>query len=68
MQKKALAISLIIDGKIIKDNLKKINKNIDWLLKDISSKNYSLNDIMLCTYDKKLTYYLDDNSFDYHNN
>ena len=68
VQKKALAISLIIDGKIIKDNLKKINKNIDWLLKDISSKNYSLNDIMLCTYDKKLTYYLDDNSFDYHNN
>ena len=56
----SLNTSVIIDGKILKDNLKKFNKTEDWLYKEIKKGKYELKDIMLCTIDsnQKLTYYL----------
>ena len=56
----SLNTSIIIDGKILKDNLKKFNKTEDWLYKEIKKGKYELKDIMLCTIDsnQKLTYYL----------
>lgn len=48
---KGLVYNLIIDGTIIKDNLKKINKTEKWLLKQIKIQGKSLEDIILLTID-----------------
>lgn len=50
----------IIDGKIMKDNLKLINKNEYWLIKEIKKqKNTDISKILLCTVDNnyKITIY-----------
>lgn len=51
-------ISLIIDGKILKDNLFSINKNLDWINKKICDNNLILNDINYAYYKKNQIYFI----------
>ena len=51
-------ISLIIDGKIIKDNLFSINKSIEWLEKRISDNNLELNNINYAYFKNKEVYFI----------
>lgn len=45
--------NVIIDGRIMKDNLKSTGKNITWLEKQLAKKNINnISRIMLATYDK----------------
>ena len=62
VQKNCLSAAIIIDGKILKHNLKKFDRETDWLLKEIKKQKYELKDIMLCTIDEdeKLTYFIND--------
>ena len=54
VDKSALVSNLIIDRKIMKDNLKYIGKDEVWLLKRLYSLGYkSLDNILLVTYDNK---------------
>ena len=55
---KGLCANVIIDGKIMDDNLNKINKSLNWLQNQI--KNYDLSKILLATVDNhgKLRIYL----------
>lgn len=58
----SILANVIIDGKILSENLKYINKNKEWLLHELKVKGYSdLNKILLCTIskDEKVTVYLD---------
>lgn len=57
-----LTAPIIIDGKILKNILKKYNKTTDWLINDIKKNKYVLKDIMLCTIDQKdnLNYFMND--------
>lgn len=61
-----LYASVIIDGKILKQNLKKMGKSVEWLKKEMKKKKYQLKDIMLCTLDEEdnLQYYLNDEEID----
>ena len=44
----------IIDGKIMKNNLKSIGKDINWLKREIKKSNYcDISKILLCTIDNK---------------
>ena len=48
-----LPISLIQDGKIIKNNLKLINKNEEWLLNILKSNHIdNLKDVLICVLDE----------------
>ncbi len=50
--KKGLCANVIIDGKLIKKNLKNINKDDAWLMKNLKIKGYeNLDDILLATVD-----------------
>ena len=62
VHKNILNASIIIDGKIIKQNLNKMGKTIDWIEKEVKHSKYKKKDIMLCTLDEedKLTYYIND--------
>ncbi len=53
--KQELKIEVIIDGRIIENNLKALNKDVKWLLE--KTKKYDINNILLATLDKddKLT-------------
>lgn len=51
-------ISLIIDGKVIDDNLKCIKKDDFWLEKEISNNNLSLKDINYAFYKDYKIYFL----------
>ena len=51
-QKQSLCANVIIDGKIMKNNLKFINKDEKWLKKELKIKGYKdLNNILLATVD-----------------
>lgn len=56
----SLCANVIIDGNIMKNNLKNMNKNIEWLNKQLKIKGYKdLDNILLATLDKneKFTVY-----------
>ena len=58
--KQGLCSNVIIDAKIMFDNLKKCGKNKDWLTKELKIKGYKdLSQILLATVDinEKLTVY-----------
>lgn len=44
---------LVIDGKIMSENLKKIGKNYVWLKKQVNKFNYNPEDALIVTYDGK---------------
>lgn len=44
---------LVIDGKIMSENLKKIGKNYFWLKKQVNKFNYNPEDALIVTYDGK---------------
>lgn len=48
-----LVYNIIIDGIIIKENLKNINKNEKWLLRELKTKGKHLEEIILFTIDKQ---------------
>lgn len=51
-EKQGLYANIIIDSKIMLNNLKNMNKNKDWLLKELKIKGYnSLENILLATLD-----------------
>lgn len=50
---KGLVYNLIIDGIIIKDNLKNTNKTEKWLNKELKIRGKNLNDIILFTIDNE---------------
>ena len=53
-QKPSLCANVIIDGKIMKNNLKFVNKDEKWLKKELKVKGYeNLNNILLATVDNK---------------
>lgn len=57
---KRLTANLVIDGKIMKENLKYIGKDEEWLLKRLKNNGYNtLDDILLviCDTDEKITIY-----------
>ena len=62
VQKNILNATVMIDGKIIENNLKKMGKDIDWLQKEIKKSKYSMKDIMLCTLNEndEVKYYIND--------
>jgi Predicted membrane protein len=63
----SLQANIIIDGKIMKKNLKKMNKDLDWLNKELAIKGYKeQKKILLCTLDKeeKFIFYIDDENID----
>lgn len=62
VHKNFLNASIIIDGKIIKSNLKKMGKSVEWLNKQLIKNKYDIKEIMLCTIDNKdnLSYYFND--------
>ena len=58
-QKQGLVANVIIDKKIMINNLKNMNKNEEWLKKQLKEKGYKKEDILLATLDiyDKLTIY-----------
>lgn len=57
---KGLTSNLVIDGKVMKENLKNIGKDEKWLLKRLENNGYSsLDDLLLviCDTDEKITIY-----------
>lgn len=58
-KKKDLVANIIVDGKIIPQNLNNMNKSKQWLYKELKVKGYELEDILLATLDnnEKLTIY-----------
>lgn len=52
-QYKRLPLSLILDGKVLKENLNEINKDEKWLLNTIKTYNiYSIKDVLICMIDE----------------
>ncbi len=51
-----LSANVIIDGKILKDNLCKVGKTDWWLLNEIDKRKLKVNEIMLGTFDKGKLY------------
>lgn len=47
-----LSANVIIDGKIIKDNLSKVGKTDWWLMNEIDKRKLKVSEIMLGTFDK----------------
>lgn len=45
----SLGVNLIVDGRILSDNLQRIGKNEWWLMKELDSRRLKLRKIMLCT-------------------
>ena len=58
-EKNSLVANIIIDKKIMPNNLKQMNKDEKWLLKELKIKGYKLEDVLLATLDinDKLTIY-----------
>jgi len=46
------SINLVLDGKIIDENLETINRNEKWLLNQLKNANKNLNDLLLVTIDQ----------------
>lgn len=58
-----LSANLVMDGKIMYNNLKSINKDVDWLIKRLSKEGYdNIEDLFLviCDSKEKLTIYTKD--------
>ena len=51
-------ISLIIDGKILKDNLYSINKSLEWLDRKIDENNLDINNINYAYFKNKDVYFI----------
>jgi len=51
-------ISLIIDGKVLKDNLFSINKSIEWLKRKIEENNLNLNQINYAYFKNQDIYFI----------
>ncbi|WP_290772866.1 DUF421 domain-containing protein [Anaerofustis sp.] len=48
-----LCANIVLDGNILEANLKNMNKDKKWLLKEISDRGYKLQNILLMTLDEK---------------
>ena len=59
-----LCANVIIDGRIMMNNLMNMNKSKQWLLKQLKVKGYQLEDILLATLDieDKLNVYENDHN------
>ena len=67
VSEKSLTYNLVIDGVIIKDSLKAIKHNEDWLLTRLEKEGYTkIDDLLLVTIDnkEKLTIYKSDEKFE----
>lgn len=69
IQKQGLCANIIVDGKIMKQNLKMCHKDENWLIKELKVKGYELENILLATLDidEKLVIYernLNEKNFD----
>ena len=54
-EKSCMECIAIIDGKVMKNNLKEIGKNVYWLKKELKKNNYTdISKILLCTVNNKL--------------
>lgn len=51
VKKQGLCANVIIDGKIMYNNLNNINKTKKWLIKELKKNNKDVNDILLATVD-----------------
>lgn len=51
VSKNGLCANVIIDGKVMYNNLKIINKDVKWLNKEIKLKGKDISDIILATVD-----------------
>lgn len=50
----SLVTNLIIDGHVLDNNLKSINKDIEWLLHELKVNGYNdIYEVLLATYDNK---------------
>ena len=60
--KSSLCANIIIDGKIIKNNLYNMKKDINWIEKELKIRGFKLSDVLLATLDnsEKLNFYLDE--------
>ena len=70
MNKKDLVANVIIDSHIMIDNLNQMNKDIEWLEKELKVKGYRDNDkILLATLDinEKLVVYEKNSNLEPHN-
>ena len=56
----SLCANIIIDGKIMKSSLENMNKDYQWLEKELKIKGIALNDVLLATLDnsEKVIFYL----------
>jgi len=52
--KVGLLSNVIIDGKIMKDNLHNIKKDEEWLLRELKSRNKELGNVVLATVDNQM--------------
>lgn len=67
---KGLVANVVIDGKIIENNLKKMNKDKEWLLKELKVKGYKkIDNIILATLDndEKIVVYKKENNVKVYN-
>lgn len=48
-EKASLAVNIVIDGKILKDNLECAKKNKWWLMKELDGRGVKLSDVLLAT-------------------
>lgn len=48
-----ISYDLIVDGKVMKDNLRKLGKNYEWLKKQVEKFNAKPNEILIATIDGK---------------
>lgn len=53
VDKSSLCANIIIDGKIMKNNLENMNKTTEWLEHEIKIKGTKLENILLCTLDNQ---------------
>lgn len=51
VNKEGLCANVIIDGKIMINNLNNINKSKKWLIKELRKENININDVILATVD-----------------
>ena len=51
-------VSIIVDGKLITENLKLINKNKDWLMNQLLEKHLLIKDIDYAYFKKNKIYFI----------
>ena len=59
VDKDCLFANIIIDGNLMHNNIKNMNKDVNWVLKELKIKGYELDDVLLATLDEndKMTIY-----------